>query len=523
MRLDVTRNNTPTRSLNQSGVSSRLYHNNTLPHASAKLSFLFFLSNYSYISDMSNLVRLQGQFVGEVVSLASQDCHKDVTLVCQDGQVRANSLLLVAVFPLIRRALCSVEHLEEDWVISLPDFLSNDLITFFGCLSEKTIVKYVGEDLKALTQNSALPQQVNSAVETQREENMGYKNEDKYEEDLDFADLDPLDSVKTEPVCNIKEQADFDVKSIEKEKIKRFTCKECGKGFSDRRRYNCHINNPSVHEEKSSMSEIVCECGYKTSRKADYKRHLITHEKKAKKTEQMEQMLSEYGGVCKDCGKTFTDSNKLLIHIKAVHQSLKVACDICGKFLRKNKINIHKNTVHADESAKIECEKCLKKFLPDGFLKHKCNRTEEPPKEICNICGKILGSTSMASHIKLVHGEVERRECHICGVRVKGSLKAHMRVHEEKQCCPECGIKVRDLKVHIDRVHTTDEQKKFHCQDCGKGFIRSADLENHRVNVHLKTYPHKCRYGCDVRYNDVNNRNSHERKKHGGVFKLPNQ
>ena len=26
------------------------------------------------------------------------------------------------------------------------------------------------------------------------------------------------------------------------------------------------------------------------------------------------------------------------------------------------------------------------------------------------------------------------------------------------------------------------------------------------------------RYGCDIGYNDVSNRNSHEKKKHGGLF-----
>ena len=191
----------------------------------------------------------------------------------------------------------------------------------------------------------------------------------------------------------------------------------------------------------------------------------------------------------------------------------KIPCDICGKYYLKYGLNRHKT--------KIECEKCQRRFNPSYFPQHKCFRTEEPPKEVCNICGKTLGKGSLAKHIKTVHGEIERKECHICGKSLRGSdcLKAHMKVHEEKQCCPECGMKVRNIRTHIMNVHMTDEQKKYKCQECGKGFIDTQRLEAHKMSVHLKTYPYKCRYGCDAKYNDSSNRNCHERKKHGAVFK----
>ena len=479
--------------------------------------------NMCNLSDMTRPATFQHQFVGEVVSLASEECHQDVTLLCQDGQVRANSFLLATVFPLVRRALMTVSHLEEDMVISLPGFQQNDFTTFLKSLSKQTLDVHSEENLKELTHISIQHQNTHHTIK----DNIECKKEDKYgdkvdqEDDTDMDDvylddLDPLDNVKLEMKMEQDEEGNNE-QDTEK-KVRRY-----------KRRYSNHINNPTVHGDQSGVSsDLVCQkCGYKcpTSRRSDFKKHLLSHEKQARKKEKMEKLLADNAEGCRVCGKTFTNPNKLLIHIKEVHEKPSLPCDICGKLLRgQNKLNRHRNTVHADESTKIYCKKCDKKYLPDYFAKHKCNWKEEPPKEVCNICGKTLGSASMANHIKSVHGDVEKKECHICGISMRASsLKDHLKTHEEKQCCPECGIKVRDIKVHMLRVHTSDDQKKFRCQDCGKGFISMPALENHRMNVHLKTYPHKCRYGCDVRYNDVNNRNSHERKKHGSVFKGPKQ
>ena len=473
---------------------------------------------------MTKRATFQHQFVGDVVSLASQECHQDVTLLCQDGQVRANSFLLAAVFPLVRRAMVTVSHLEEDRVLSLPGFQMKDFTAFFNSLSNKTLDEHSGQNLKELTQRSSQHQnsyhKVTDKIDCLKEDKYSAKfNQEEYNDmdDIDLDDLDPLDNVKLEMKMEQDEEGNMKEES-QKIKVRRIK----------RRSTN---QNQEIHEDKSNLSspgEIVChKCGYKcpSSRRSDFKKHLLSHEKQARKKEDMEKLLAENADGCKVCGKTFANPNKLLIHIKEVHEKPSLPCDICGKLLRgQNKLNRHRNTVHADESTKIYCKKCDKKYLPDYFPKHKCNWKEEPPKEVCNICGKTLGSASMANHIKSVHGDVERKECHICGISMRASsLKDHLRTHEEKQCCPECGIKVRDIKVHMLRVHTSDDQKKFRCQDCGKGFISMPALENHRVNVHLKTYPHKCRYGCDVRYNDVNNRNSHERKKHGSVFKGPKQ
>ena len=123
------------------------------------------------------------------------------------------------------------------------------------------------------------------------------------------------------------------------------------------------------------------------------------------------------------------------------------------------------------------------------------------------------------AHIKSVH-VTESHVCSVCdGVfSSKERLRLHMKTHEEKTPCPECGVLVRNIKGHIERSHTKDELKKHQCQHCEKGFISNRSLDAHIMNVHLKLRPYKCRYGCEFGYNDPANRNSHERKKHGKLF-----
>ena len=38
------------------------------------------------------------------------------------------------------------------------------------------------------------------------------------------------------------------------------------------------------------------------------------------------------------------------------------------------------------------------------------------------------------------------------------------------------------------------------------------------MNVHIKSQPVRCRYGCSNTYNDRSNMAAHERRRHGGVY-----
>ena len=234
-------------------------------------------------------------------------------------------------------------------------------------------------------------------------------------------------------------------------------------------------------------------CGYYAPTKKRFEIHLSKHKRIG---ESRDEAMKEK--VCPSCGKVLPNRKALDNHLRRACSGIDYGEPKCG-----------------------ECGKIFKNpYALNGHVKvaHSINR----PQYICNICGKILISTTgLKSHHKAVHEIRELKiKCEQCGKHFLNAfgLKKHIRMHEEKKTCPDCGIKVRGLKAHIDLVHTKDEDKKFQCPDCGKGFMLKRTLESHRINMHLKTKPYNCRYGCDISYNDMSNRNAHEKKTHGKLF-----
>ena len=185
-----------------------------------------------------------------------------------------------------------------------------------------------------------------------------------------------------------------------------------------------------------------------------------------------------------------------------------IACDVCGKTAKTmDALKSHKNIFHSFDGLR-KCTNCKKAFPHEDFSNHECN------KFICSDCGKELKTeSSLLNHIEKVHN--------ICGngfIKLS-ELTFHIdRVHCEPTTCPECGIKVKKLKLHMKTVHTPDELKKFQCKHCGKGFWLQNALDIHIMNMHLKLKPYNCKFGCEISYNDKSNRNHHERRKHGKLF-----
>ena len=76
--------------------------------------------------------------------------------------------------------------------------------------------------------------------------------------------------------------------------------------------------------------------------------------------------------------------------------------------------------------------------------------------------------------------------------------------------------------IHMKTMHTKDSEKKYQCDECGKGFVELGKYEAHKMSVHMKERPFVCRFGCGAASSDKGNRKKHEITKHGKAFEEVN-
>ena len=133
---------------------------------------------------------------------------------------------------------------------------------------------------------------------------------------------------------------------------------------------------------------------------------------------------------------------------------------------------------------------------------------------MCPDCGKYYNNKYyLTTHRRYAHDD-EIHICDLCSRDVKGAamLRLHKRrFHKEKQTCSHCGVVVKKMKEHMLTKHTNNDEKRFICQECGKGFITKYKLQCH-VNIHSDQKPFVCRLSnnCGKAYADAGNRLKHE-------------
>ena len=327
-------------------------------------------------------------------------------------------------------------------------------------------------------------------------------------------------------LCDFKTQYSWNLKKHEERHTKTKT-KYCQR---------CKVSMPAGEFDMHAcpvMEKLKCKfCGLSFTRQ----NHLQKHE------ERHERIIPP----CPTCGKIFKSQTVLQRHLKKGHDLFKCTqCTYKTKFQSNLKRHIeftHEKTI---ENGFQKCSKCHMPLLPDQMESHVCELYS------CEICGKQFNSSralrlhksnehvdhedlkcekcgktfdkllSYRFHIQNAH---EKVTCHECGKKVrKDVLNRHLLSHKPKEICKLCNKEVRGLKKHIKDIHTPDRPNLFECQECGKGFYKADRLQKHQMSVHLKLRPYKCRYGCSFAYNDPSNRNAHEKKSHGQLFKPMNE
>ena len=141
---------------------------------------------------------------------------------------------------------------------------------------------------------------------------------------------------------------------------------------------------------------------------------------------------------------------------------------------------------------------------------------------MCTVCGNALNSQgALTHHVNTLHSVPSDGifySCEICGkiFNTKPHLKRHAVTHNPPTIpCPICGKMFNQQKhvvSHVKGIHVSDDQKKYQCEICCKGFIVKTTLEDH-MNWHNNVKPYKCEL-CHNSYQNQSNLLAHQKMKH---------
>ena len=194
-----------------------------------------------------------------------------------------------------------------------------------------------------------------------------------------------------------------------------------------------------------------------------------------------------------------------------------IQCSEIAKIKRKESQRISKEKQKNKVKERKLCMECGKNVidLRDHIKTVHENKKRESrnrkKRELCPECGKYVNF--LKNHMKTVH-VLDRQKCPHCNKELKNTVQLYKHIkqyHSEKLPCTHCGklFTSWNMKRHIERQHTSNDDKKYKCDVCGKGFARKEHLPDHK-NIHTGEKPYKCKF-CSACFASRGNHNIHER------------
>ena len=128
----------------------------------------------------------------------------------------------------------------------------------------------------------------------------------------------------------------------------------------------------------------------------------------------------------------------------------------------------------------------------------------------CKLCDKDY--KQLGYHQKTEHGTIST--CDLCSKQFNSLhiLRRHkLRFHGPSSPCPDCGKLVKKMSLHQKNAHTSNEDKRWKCSTCGKGFATRYSLFEHERIHGEKQFPCRVSNGlCGKASTSPGNRTKHE-------------
>lgn len=211
---------------------------------------------------------------------------------------------------------------------------------------------------------------------------------------------------------------------------------------------------------------------------------------------------------------TLDDRHRYEDH-RNVHEIQNFSCD-CNVLLNTNVDRTNHIKLFHSSGKYRQCSDC--EFIGTN-VEVTTHRNQIHQTYICDVCGHVSENMKKHNNHILKHKVFKCKEC---GEEFIGSSKfSHHRadVHGKEFSCEECGKVIKGRWKWLQHVKSTHGGNRFMCDICGQGFKHKLTMKRHKISVHIKNRPFVCRYGCGADYNDECNLRTHEKRRHGGIYK----
>jgi len=282
---------------------------------------------------------------------------------------------------------------------------------------------------------------------------------------------------------------------------------------------------------------ICSYCDYSTNKKFLLVRHMRAHsndrphkcnvcERGFKTMVALQNHVNTHTGVkpyrCKYCMSKFTTTGEMVRHIRYKHTREKphkcTECDYeCVEFSKlKRHMRCHTGerpyqcpncTYASPDTFKLkrhmrthtgekpyECDICQAKFTQSNSLKsHRAIHTGDKPMFKCQLCPTTCGrKTDLRVHVQKLHTSDRPVQCKMCDKTFpdRYSLKQHKKIHDGEKCykcdlCPYSSVSSRHLESHM-LIHS--DSKPYHCDQCSQSFRQKQLLKRHQNLYHNPDY-----------------------------------
>lgn len=368
------------------------------------------------------------RFVQFANSTSAQN-FSDVTLTLDSGEAfSCHRIVLAAHSPFLRDIFKHHQDLEEECVISLPEFASEDIRTLLAfCylgteISDELVLTSLLSNLlrskkevsKQELEETKTENEIEFFVEEEQKEKSKRKRkrktffDEENEEEFEFSQQETKPKKRARNSKTANQDLDLPIKNLE--------C--CDKKFEDKIFYATH--KEKVHSERPGENQFIICCDQKIFN--EFKDHLQSTHKLDDKTDK---------SIC--CDMTHDDLDDLTKHCADNH-GLRVATFkrllCCATSLN----NIEEYQRHKDESH-LECTQCW--FISKDerhlnfhlYMKHKIgNKHLEKTALMCKFCNKIFKRVQLRQEHEDTHDDSLKYKCMFCEKQFKllTQLRSHL-------------------------------------------------------------------------------------------------